>query len=209
MSMPPIIYVVDDDPLICLQVATLLGEHRAAVECYSDGSSFLARENSGAGLVLLDHHMPQLSGLEVLKVMARRTDRLPCIMMSGKADIDLAVQAMKLGAMDFLEKPFSAIDLIAAITSAWRAVGLQLGNNHGLAAAKLAQLSVREREVLQALMSGYSTREAAEAFQLSVRTIEMHRARMLKRLEAGSLAEAIQLAVLSGLKPLDQRSLAA
>lgn len=209
MSIPPIIYVVDDDPLICLQVASLLGEHGAEVQCYLDGRSFLATEKFGAGLVLLDHQMPQLNGLQVLETISRRTHYLPCVMMSGEANIELAVQAMKLGAKDFLEKPFNVTDLIASITFAWRDANLQYVNNNGAAAAKIAELTVREREVLQALMSGYSNKDAAAAFRLSVRTIEMHRARMMKRLETTTLAEAVQLAILTGLKPLDERSLAA
>lgn len=209
MSMPPIIYVVDDDPLICLQVASFLKEHGAAVQCYSDGPSLLAIESLQAGLVLLDHHMPQLSGLEVLKAISLRRDCLPCVMMSGKADIELAVHAMKLGALDFLEKPFTAVDLIAAITSAWMEADLQLGDNHSLAAAKVAKLSVREREVLQALMNGYANKDIAQVLKLSVRTVEMHRAGMMKRLEAKTLAKAVQLGILSGLKGPRDRGLAA
>jgi two-component system response regulator FixJ len=151
---------------------------------------------------LLDLLMPGMDGLELQGHLDRLGVRLPTIVMTGQGDVQTAVRAMKAGAVDFLEKPFGEARLLAAINLALAWNGLTSLNSAAIAAAqRLATLSRREREVLDALAAGRPNKVIAHDLGISVRTVEVHRARMLGRLGTSRLAEAIRLAVMAGLPP--------
>jgi two-component system response regulator FixJ len=148
--------------------------------------------------------MPGTGGLELQKRLDRLGVRLPTIVMTRQSDVQTAVRAMKAGAVDFLEKPFDEARLLAAVDAALAGNGRASLISAALAAAqRLAALTRREREVLNALVEGRPNKVIAHDLGISVRTVEVHRARMLDRLGAGRPAEAIRLAVMAGLVPTD------
>lgn len=160
--------------------------------------------NLDRGCVLLDLRMPEMSGIEVLEALAARGMDLPVIMISGQGDIPTAVQAMKLGAADFLEKPYRESALVHAISRVC-AESEETENRRASreqAVGRVAELSYRERQVLQGLIAGLTNKGIARQLELSVRTVEMHRARMLATLDVGSLAEAVRVAIDAELEPL-------
>jgi two-component system response regulator FixJ len=156
------------------------------------------------GCVLLDVRMPKLDGLAVQAQLAKLECSLPVIVITGQGDVQTAVRAMKAGAVDFIEKPFDDQVLIDAIEAALSRSGrLQPGREAIEAVERLAALSPREREVLDALMAGHPNKVIAYDLGISVRTVEVHRARMMHRLGVRQLAEAIRLAVIARMVPQD------
>ncbi|HXA35088.1 MAG TPA: response regulator, partial [Steroidobacteraceae bacterium] len=154
-----------------------------------------------AGCVLLDIRMPEMDGLELQARLNRLGFRLSVIVMTGHGDVPTAVRAMKAGAVDFIEKPFDDERLIAAIEAALAGSGLVSRDREAAEAAERIALSRREREVLDALVAGRQSKVIAHDLGLSVRTVEVHRARMMERLGTSRFAEAVRLAVLAGLAP--------
>jgi two-component system, LuxR family, response regulator FixJ len=152
--------------------------------------------------VLLDLKMPEMDALELQTRLNRLGFRLSVIVMTGHGDVQTAVRAMKAGAVDFIEKPFDDERLIAAIEAALAGSGLVSRDREAAEAAeRIATLSRREREVLDALVAGRQSKVIAHDLGLSVRTVEVHRARMMERLGTNRLAGAVRLAVLAGLAP--------
>ena len=202
MMNPPFVHIVDDDPGLGHWASYILEEAEIPFRCYSAAGAFLDREVAEPGCLLLDNYMPGMNGLELLEALLEREGHFPTVMMSGAADVDSAVKAMKLGANDFLEKPFGAEELLTALSSAWDRKRIGEGNFVPARPSRIAVLTGREREVLQAIIGGHANREIAEHLKISPRTVEMHRARMMKRLQVGSLAEAICVAADESLPPL-------
>lgn len=199
-----IVHIVDDDHQVRASTSFLLRSLGYRAEIYSHGQEFLDEALLESGCVLLDLRMPNVSGFQVLEEMQRRSVTLPVIMLSGHGDIPIAVQAMKLGAKEFLEKPYEESALIDAVERALSGNdSSQLRNDERRAAAEgLQTLSLRERQVLQALLSGLSNKAIARRLDLSPRTVEMHRATMMSKLRIASLAEAVRIAIDAGLEPL-------
>lgn len=199
-----IVYVVDDDTAVRRSLGRLL--YSADFECvaYESALAFLraAPEISG-GCVLLDVKMPEIDGLAMQGQLNHLGFRLPVVVITGHADIPTAVQAMKAGAVDFIEKPFDNERLIAAIEAALADFGRGFADREAATEAveRIATLSPRERQVLDALVAGRPSKVIAYDLGISVRTVEVHRARMLERLGTRRLAEAIRLAVLADLAP--------
>lgn len=199
MAAGPTIHIVDDDASIRRSLQQLL--HSAGFESavYESGLGFLEAASSlEDGCLLLDLRMPGIDGLEVQALLNRLGCRLPIVVMTGHGDVATAVQAMKAGAIDFIEKPCDDERLLGAIKQALTISG-PAGRNREAAAAtqRIATLSGRERQVLDALVAGSKNKVVAYDLGISVRTVEVHRARMLGRLGVRSLAEAIRLAVLA------------
>lgn len=192
-----IVYVIDDDASVRYSLEQLLNVEGFAVETFASSITFLnAASRLPRGCVLLDVHMPEIDGLELQLRLHNIGVTLPVVMMTGYGDVPTAVKAMKAGAVDFLEKPYSESDLLAAIEVAFR----HFADRHqeiAEAAYLIAQLSPREREVLNALVSGRPNKGIAFDLGISVRTVEVHRARMMKRLGVRQFAEAIRIAVLA------------
>ena len=205
------VYIVDDDGAFRRSVERLLRSAGLPAVLFESASAFLkAAPALVDGCVLLDVRMPGMGGLELQQQLKSLGFKLPIIMMTLKGDMETAVRAMKGGAVDFIEKPFNDEGLLVAINAA---LALPLGparDSESMAAAqRVAGLSPRERQVLDALVAGRSTKQMAYDLGISARTVEVHRARMLARLGTHSLAEAIRLAVLAGLPPADLEANAA
>ena len=196
------IHVVDDDAAVRLSLERLLGSMQFATVSYTTPTAFLLQApHILGGCVLLDVKMPGINGLEVQARLKAIGFVPPIIVITGQGDIQTAVLAMKAGAFDFLEKPYENEVLLAAIEAALAAAPDDHIHQAMNSAQRIARLSPREREVLDALVEGASNKVIAFDLGLSVRTVEVHRARMMERLGTRQLAEAIRLAVLATLAP--------
>jgi two-component system response regulator FixJ len=187
------VYVVDDDREVRSSLQFQLGTLDYKAVSYANADDFLsALEHLPPGCVLLDIRMAGTDGIEALRALATQGIDWPVIMMTGHAEVPLAVAAMKGGAIDLLEKPFEEELLIAALARGYAKLSEQ-GQQRTIAKAlktKLAMLSPREREVLRHLVTGVANKRVATILGLSVRTVEMHRANLLRKLDVKSLAEA-------------------
>lgn len=197
------VYVVDDDDPVRLSLQTLLQQVPGLiVRGYSSGDAFLAAiDAEDRGIVLLDFHMPGATGLDVLRALQPNGDRFATIMLTGRGDVGIAVQAMKAGALDFLEKPYDPDQLIAVIDTVFSRFEDDCARNARIADARsrVATLSPREREVLLGLIEGRANKVIAHDLDLSPRTVEIYRANMMEKLEVSSLSEALRLAFAAGL----------
>jgi len=202
-----VIHIIDDNAAVRRSLAMLLRTEGFIAETYPSALEYIAREpNDRDGCVLLDIQMPGMDGLKLLEHLAQDRAALPVIAMTGQHDVETAVKAMKLGAGEFLEKPFTEAALFAAIASAQKsAAPRRVNDDIADASARLASLSRRESEVLTALAAGRQQKLIAHDLGISVRTVEVHRARMMRRLETRSLAEAVRLHVLASFDPAGNR----
>jgi len=197
-----IVHVVDDDPAFRRSVEVLLESAGFATCAYASALVVLdAASQLSGGCILLDIQMPGMNGLELQARFNELGIRLPVIVMTGQGDVATAVQAMKAGAIDFIEKPFADDLLLSTIETALATAAGRASRKRtiGDAAALIAMLSPRERQVLEGILAGRSTKMIAHDFGISTRTVEVHRARMLERLGTRGIAEAIRLAVMAGL----------
>jgi two-component system, LuxR family, response regulator FixJ len=203
MPAERIVHVVDDDPDVRRSLERLLLSAGFTPLLYASGFAVLnATGRLSTGCMLLDVWMPGMDGLELQARLHDLGVRLSLIVMTGHGDVPTAVRAMKAGALDFFEKPFDDERLIAAIEAAFTdagETGRQIETTE--AARRVAALSPRERQVLEGLMAGQMNKAIAYDLGISVRTVEVHRARMLERLGTRHTAEAIRLAVLATLAP--------
>ena len=202
MQAEPTIHIVDDDGAVRRSLECLLYAAGFKSMAYETALSFLdAASKVSAGCVFLDVRMPEMDGLELQARLNRMGCSLPVIVMTGGGEVEDAVRAMKAGAVDFIEKPFDDERLFGAIEEA---LTMSARNREAAEAAeRIGALSRRERQVLDALSAGRPNKVIAYDLGISVRTVEVHRARMLERLGVRSLAEAIRLAVLATLAPAD------
>jgi two-component system response regulator FixJ len=204
---PPVrnVYIVDDDVALLGAVERLLRSVGFTAVSYETAFAFLdAAPDLIDGCILLDVRMPGMDGLELQERLNALGFNMPVIVMTAKGDVDTAVRAMKAGADDFIEKPFSDDLLLGAINAALTRARRPTHHREGKDAAKrVAELSPRERQVLDALIAGRITKQIAYDLGISVRTVEVHRARMLDRLGTRTLAEAVRLAVMAALAPAD------
>jgi two-component system response regulator FixJ len=199
------VHVVDDDAAIRRSLEQLLDAAGFHVVSYDTPLAFLdVALGLLPGCVLLDIKMPEMDGLELQALLLKGNIPWPVIVMSGHGDVQSAVRAMKAGAVDFLEKPYSDELLLDAIESALAGVDrANIDREAAEATQRIATLSPREREVLDALVAGRPNKVIAFDLGISVRTVEVHRARMMERLGVRQLAEAVRLAVMAqiGSKP--------
>ena len=189
------IYIVDDDLAVRTSLEYLLamiGDSR--ITCFDSGDTFLeAASLLEPGCLLLDLHMPGTSGLQVLSTVGGRPTRFVPIVLTGEGDVSVAVQAMKLGAVDFIEKPCDHHKLMSAVESAFLQQAVSL----------LEQLSPRELDVLKGLIDGQSNKIIAHALDISPRTVEIYRAKLMEKLQVRSLSEVLRIAFAAGLVPMD------
>ena len=153
------------------------------------------------GCILLDVRMPQIDGLEVQRTLAERGVTMPIVIMTGHGDISIAIRAMKAGAVDFLEKPFEKAALIAAIEESFRRIADATSASARAADAEmiLGALTARERDVLEGLAKGLPNKTIAYDLGISPRTVEVHRANLMTKLEVRSLSDALRIAFAAGL----------
>ena len=191
------VYVIDDDSDVRRSLHFLLSTIRLKSWPFASVQDFLDNfDGLAPAPILLDIRMPNIDGLRLMSVLGERGIDWPVIIMSAHGDIQVAVKATKLGAIEFLEKPFE----FSVLESSLRVAFTQLANDHGNIAARIAAraafalLSAREHDVIQALMQGVANKAVAHMLDLSVRTVEMHRANALAKLQVKSIAEIIRLA---------------
>lgn len=195
------IYIVDDDPAIRRSLERLLDAVGFRVVSYAVPKAFLGvAGNLSAGCALLDLRMPEMDGFEVLARLLLINRDLPVIVITAQGDVQTAVRAMKAGAVDFIEKPYSDDALIGAIEAALK-IGAAKGRTDDIAAAEalIDTLSPRERQVLEALVAGQPNKAIAFSLGISVRTVEVHRSHMMDRLGVHQLGQAVRLSVLASL----------
>jgi two-component system, LuxR family, response regulator FixJ len=195
------VYVIDDDEAMRDSLNFLLESAGFDVTLFESALKFLdALPELAFGCVVSDVRMPGLDGIELLKTMKTRPGAFPIIIMTGHGDIPLAVEAMKLGAIDFLEKPFEDDRLIAMIEMAVRQA--PAAKNQALTqdiVARVATLSPRERQVMDGLIAGLSNKLIARDYDISPRTIEVYRANVMTKMQANSLSELVRFAMRAGL----------
>ena len=181
------VYVVDDDELTCVALRNMLEIVPGIdVELFASGAQFLDAMPIASGLLLMDVYMPGLDGFETIAQMQERRSQFPIIMMSGKSEIRQAVQAMKMGAIDYLEKPCQPQTLYAAVKAGLNQLKVVADDQSAGADAqqRIASLTDRESELLRLLVGGMTNKDAAEQMGISVRTAEAHRAKMMLKLNA-------------------------
>ena len=198
-----VIHVVDDDEAVRDSLRFLLDAAGLAVRTHASAEALLSAEPTVPGCVLTDVRMPGMDGLELLRRLRAAAITVPVLVMTGHADVPMALRALKAGALDFLEKPFSDDALVAAVRAALdesrRAAGARAQTEK--ASARIAGLTPREREVFDLLVEGLPTKAIAKALGASPRTIEVHRARVMEKLGARSLPELVRLALASRGEP--------
>ena len=196
------VYVIDDDDAMRDSLNFLLDSAGFEVRLFETAQQFLdALPALAFGCVISDVRMPGIDGIELLKRLRTLNSGFPIVVMTGHGDVPLAVEAMKLGAMDFLEKPFEDERLIAMIEAALR-VAEPAAKSDAVAqdiAARVASLSPRERQVMDGLVAGLSNKLIAREYDISPRTIEVYRANVMTKMQAGSLSELVRLAMRAGL----------
>jgi two-component system response regulator FixJ len=203
MSARGLVYVVDDDEAVRDSLDMLLSSAGFATLSFDSAEAFLAHPREEARIcVLSDIRMPGMSGIDLLETLRREDVHCPVVLITGHGDVPLAVDAMKRGAHDFIEKPFDDERLISAIDAAIAkiAAGGDMSGVDPEAAARVAGLSRRERQVMDGLIGGLSNKAIARDYGISPRTVEVYRANVMTKMRAGSLAELVQLAMRAGLK---------
>lgn len=206
MANEPVVCVVDDDAAVRDSLQVLLETMGYAVEVYDSGVAFLQNcATLGAGCVLLDVRMPQMNGLEAQERLRAERPDLPVVVVTGHGDVAMAVQAMRAGAVDFIEKPFDEEALLASVQNALS----QAEEAHQSLDAKAAiqrsldRLTPREREVFDQLIIGHANKVVARALDCSPRTVEIHRARVMEKMEATSIAQLVRMALSAGIEIAD------
>jgi two-component system response regulator FixJ len=203
MSRNSKVYVIDDDAAMRDSLDFLLGSAGFDVQLFDSAQIFLeAFPALGAGCVVTDVRMPGIDGIELLRLLNSDSSprKLPVIVMTGHGDVPLAVEAMKQGALDFLEKPFEDDRLVSMIETA---LSMAEGGAKNEAvtdeiAARVASLTTRERQVMQGLVAGQSNKVIAREYDISPRTVEVYRANVMTKMQAASLSELVRFAIRVG-----------
>jgi two-component system response regulator TtrR len=201
LSAEPTVFVVDDDASIRELLTWLMKRNNLPVQAFGDAQQFLAAYGADQpGCLVLDLHLPGMSGLDLQQYLKAQGVLIPVIFLSGGADVPKAVRALREGAIDFLEKPFDykrVVELVKECLERDRAS--RAGRDRRRAVSeRLGQLTQREREVLDLVVAGRMNREIAEALDISIKTVEAHRARLMEKLGVGSVAELVQAVVAAG-----------
>lgn len=198
LGRPPLVRVIEDDAFISDQFARLDGTCGFAVATYPTATSFLAEfDDQRPGCIVIDLVLPDMSGIELLQMLAGRDCKLPVVFMSGMARVSEAVKAIQLGSIDFLEKPFEMAHMVDAAQKALHIDRKRRedGNDHDELLRRFASLTPRESEVMEHVVQGAANKEVAARLGLSPKTIEVHRANVMRKTRARSLAELVRLHV--------------
>jgi FixJ family two-component response regulator len=196
--MAPTIFVVDDDEALRDSLRWLLEAHGYQVALYDSAERFLAdAPATPRGCLLLDVRMPGMGGQELFDALIERGSRLPVVFITGHGDVPMAVAAVKKGAVDFIEKPFSEADLLRLVGQCLARDALQREAVAASAssAARLAALTPREREVLELIVAGKLNKVIADQLAISPKTVEIHRARVMEKMGVRSVAELVQAVI--------------
>lgn len=192
------IYVVDDDEAMRDSMTWLLEGEGYRVSCFASADAFLgARHDFMNGCLVLDVRMPEMSGLELHEKLDALGSRLPIIFVTGHGDVPMAVAALHRGACDFIEKPFHNEDLLARIERALE-IDSELATRHqrdSAIAQRIDQLTPREREVMQLVVAGKLNKQIADVLDISMKTVEAHRARVMEKMRVRTLAELVKAVI--------------
>ena len=202
MPIDGIVHVIDDDEAMRESLAFLLKSAKVAVATYESADAFLTGpQDVKVGCIVTDVRMPGMSGLDLLKRLRELKNPIPVIVITGHGDVPLAVEAMKFGALDFIEKPFDDDALLSAVRSALSddAAGQEDQALRVAVLQRLDSLSARERQVLEGLVSGHPNKTIAYDLGISPRTIEIYRANVMTKMEASSLSELVRMALTAGV----------
>ena len=205
MSRELTVFVVDDDQAMRNSLKWLIESVGMQVETFDSAQAFLdAYYPARGGCLLVDVRMPGMSGLELQAYLTRREIGIPVIIITGHGDVSMAVKAMKVGAVDFIEKPFDDEELLNSIRNALQHDQKQraLRAQRSDIAARVAELTPREHEVMTLVTDGKSNKEIAAELGVSAKTVEVHRARMMDKMRADSLAELVRMALLARGEPI-------
>jgi two-component system, LuxR family, response regulator FixJ len=194
-----VVHVIDDDEAVRESLAFLLGTAGLTVETYETAVNFLGRIGQvAAGCVITDVRMPGMTGIELLRELKESGIGLPVVVMTGHGDIPLAVEAMKLGAVEFLEKPFEEEMVLSAVRLALGRHEREREHEAEIAAVteRLQGLSQRERQVLEGLVAGHPNKTIAYDLGISPRTVEIYRANLMTKMDASSLSQLVRMALI-------------
>ena len=194
------VHVIDDDEAVRDSLAFLFDSAGVPVRTYESAVAFLEGTGGGVdGCVVTDVRMPDMSGLDLLRELVSRGVTAPVVVITGHGDVPLAVEAMKAGAFDFLEKPFDDERLLSLVSRAMERVSGQTLSDEQIAIrTRIARLSQRERQVLKGLVDGQLNKTIAWELGISARTVEVYRAKLMAKMEAGAFAELVRMALLAG-----------
>lgn len=195
-----VVHVIDDDPAMRDSLAFLLDTAGLEARTYDSATAFLAAaQDVTAGCILTDVRMPEIDGLELVRRLKAANVDLPVVVMTGHADVPLAIAAMKLGVVDFIEKPFDDEALLGAIGSALRQgeERRQHGDDRRRIAERIGSLSPREADVLKGLVAGHANKVIAFDLGISPRTVEIYRANLMTKMQANSLSDLVRMTLLA------------
>jgi two-component system, LuxR family, response regulator FixJ len=202
MQPSSLVHVIDDDDAVRQSLAFLLSTARMEVRTYESAMEFLAAlPNINAGCIITDVRMPEISGIDLLRRLKELKVGIPVIVITGHGDVQLAVEAMKIGAADFIEKPFDDELLLKAVKSALgqSEKDAQQETERAKLLATFGTLTNREREVLEGLVAGKPNKIIAFDLSISPRTVEIYRANVMTKMNAGSLSDLVRMALSAGL----------
>ena len=202
MPVNPVVHIVDDDEAVRQSLAFMLGSAGLPIRLYESAKVFLkSLDPSLCGCLVTDVRMPEMTGIELLNRIKDRMPLIPAIVITGHGDIPLAVEAMKAGAVDFIEKPFDEEVLLKAVEAALDKAGGEQNGQMQDVLMRLATLSEREHQVLAGLVAGQANKVIAAAHGISPRTVEVYRANVMTKMQAKSLPELVRMAVLAHVPP--------
>ena len=202
MALANLVHVIDDDEAIRDSLSFLLGTVGLEVRTYESAAVFLSTlPGISAGCIVTDVRMPGISGVDLLHRLRERGVQIPVIVITGHGDVQLAVEAMKIGARDFIEKPFDDEMLLGAVRTALDDVGRRAQHDaeRTVLLERLASLTNRERDVLHGLVAGKPNKIVAFDLGISPRTVEIYRANVMTKMDAGSLSELVRMALIAGI----------
>jgi two-component system, LuxR family, response regulator FixJ len=201
MSENSVVHIIDDDEAVRESLGFLLETADFQVRTYDSAIAFLERlPTVEPGCIITDVRMPEMSGLELVKRLAELGVDLPVIVITGHGDVPLAVEAMKSGVADFIEKPFDDAAILAALRSALdQDDGAGKGAERMAFGQRVAALSSRERQVLSGLVAGHANKVIANQLGISPRTVEVYRANVMTKMQASSLSELVRMALVVGI----------
>jgi two-component system response regulator FixJ len=200
MTTRPIVHVIDDDESARESLTFLLETADFRVRTYDSGKAFLDTvPGMEAGCVITDVWMPEIGGLEIVRSLKKLKLEIPVIVITGHSDVPLAVESMKAGAADFIEKPYDGEALLAAVRSALntRRLDAQRDGERAQIQERLAALSPRERQVLEGLVAGHPNKTIAHELGISSRTVEIYRANVMAKMQATSLSHLVRMALIA------------
>jgi two-component system response regulator FixJ len=202
MQSDKVVHVIDDDEAMRKSLAFMLRAAKLEVQTYASATDFLEHiPQAKPGCIVTDVRMPGISGIDLLRRLRELKMTMPVIVITGHGDVPLAVQAMKEGAIDFLEKPFAEEAMLSAIDAAFNVQAAHADRQRAVAEIqeRFASLSTREREVLEGLVAGQANKVIAYNLGISPRTVEIYRANVMTKMRASSLSELVRMTLIGGV----------